>query len=913
MSLIGNITAGMRALFGKARVEREMDEELRGFLDASAESKLRAGMTQEDAARAARVEMGSANAVKHRIRSAGWETAVENLGHDLRYSARMLAKSPGFSLVAVLSLALGIGANTAIFSLMNVVMLRSLPVADPGQLVLFGHGRMVGSTDSLPNKSWELYSYRFYRLFNQKTEVFSGVAAIDSIEFGTHGSVGGEGRELLRTSLVAGNYFSVLGVNPARGRVLTDADDKTPGSGAVAVASYAWWQRHGNDPAAVGKTIRMEGTDYTIVGIAPPGFFGTTVGELPDFWIPLSMEKEISPGWNGLGDKWFQSLYLVARLKPGVTVAQATANTNLIFKQLIQSEYLDASPSPKDLADAALAQIELTPAARGMSRLRRQFSLPLEILTAIAGLVLLIACANLANLLLARGAARSREFGLRMAIGATRSRVVRQLLTESCLLALLGAAAGVACTWKAGHLLLTMATASPEVAAMNVNPDLRVLAFTLALTLLTALLFGIAPAIRASRLDLAGSINLGRGQGPGIASPSSRVSLARGLIVAQIALSLVLLAAASLFLRSLMNLTRVDTGFNKQNVLVLSLDEYSAGFPQDARLVRLQQQIEDRVQALPGVQAASFSMFTFNQGQWSDDVTVQGVPRTPENSQDVLHNVVGNGFFSTMGLPILAGRGFNATDKIDSPKVAVINQTMARMFFPDSSPIGHHFGLGDDVSNSGEIEIVGVVKNAKYVALQEDPEPAAYFPYSQRVQYFGNFEVRYSGDAGQIASAVRRAVAEANPNIAVNSVSTLSDQVDDSTANQRLIARLSAFFGLLAAFLVCIGIYGLLSYAVARRTSEIGVRMALGAKRSNVLWLILREILVLVAAGVVLGVPVALEGNSLVVKLLYGLTPADPASLLAAVAMLVAIALLAGYFPARKASQVEPTVALRCD
>jgi predicted permease len=909
MGLIGNIAAGMRALFGNARVEREMDEELRGFLDASAEDKLRSGMTQEEAAHAARVEMGSANAVKHRIRSAGWERAIENLWQDLRYSVRMLAKSPVFTLVAVGSLALGIGANTAIFSLMDVVMLRSLPVADPGQLVLFGHGGVVGSTDSLPNKSWELFSYSLYRHFNQKTEVFSGVAAIDSIEFGTHGSVGGEGRELLRASLVSGNYFSVLGVNPVRGRVLTDADDRAAGSGTVAVASYSWWQRHGNDPAAVGKVIRMEGTDYTIVGIAPPGFFGTTVGELPDFWIPLSMEKEISPGWNGLDNKWFQSLYLVARIKPGVAVAQATANTNLMFKQLLQSEYLGASPSPKDLADVAHAQIELTPAARGMSRLRRQFSLPLEILTTIAGLVLLIACANLANLLMARGAARSREFSLRMAIGATRSRVVRQLLTESCLLALLGAAAGVACAWKAGHLLLTMATASPEVAAMNVNPDLRVLAFTLILTLLTAVLFGIAPAIRATRLDLAGSLKQGRG----IASPSSRISLARGLIVAQIALSLVLLAAASLFLRSLVNLTRVDTGFNKQNVLVLSLDEYSAGLPQDARLVRLQQQIEDRVQAVPGVEAASFSMFTFNQGEWSDDVTVQGVPRTPENGQDVLHNVVGNGFFSTMGLPILAGRGFNANDKIDSLKVAVINQTMARMFFPDGSPIGHHFGLGDDVSSSGEIEIVGVVKNAKYVALQEDPEPATYFPYSQRVQYFGNFEVRYSGDAGQIASAVRRAVAEANPNIAVNSVSTLAEQVDESTANQRLVARLSAFFGLLAAFLVCIGIYGLLSYAVARRTSEIGVRMALGAKRSNVLWLILREILGLGAIGIVIGVPVALEGNHLVVKLLYGLSPADPASLLAAIAMLVAIAMLAGYLPARKASQVEPTVALRCE
>ena len=909
MGLIGNIVAGVRALVRRARVEREMDEELRGFLDESAADKRRAGMTPEDAARAARVEMGSTNSVKHRIRSAGWETVAENFWQDVRHSARILSNSPAFTLVAVGSLALGIGANTAIFSLMNVVMLRTLPVKDPGQLVLFGNGRAAGSTGSLPNQSWQLFSYPFYRSFSQKSQVFSGVTAVDSIEFATHGALAGEGREMLHASLVSGTYFSVLGVNPWRGRLLTEADDKTPGSGAVAVASYSWWQRHGSDPAAVGKTIHIEGTDYTIAGIAPAGFFGITVGELPDLWIPLSMEKEISPGWNGLGDKWFQSLHVVARLKPGVTLEQASANTNLVFQQLLHSEYLGPSPSQKDLADVAHALIELTPAARGLSRLRRQFTLPLEILITIACLVLLIACANLANLLLARGAARSREFAMRMAIGATRSRVVRQLLTESLVLALLGAALGVAASWQAGHLLLTMATSSAEVAGMNVNPDLRVLSFTLSLTISTALLFGVTPALRATRIDMTGALKQGRG----IASPQSGISLARGLIVAQIALSLVLLAAASLFLRSLVNLTRVDTGFNRHNVLVFSLDEYAAGLPLDARLVNLQQQIEDRVQAVPGVDAASFSMFTFNQGMWSDDVTVLGVPRTPENSQDVLHNVVGKGFFSIMNLPILVGRGFNATDKIDSPKVAVINQTMAQRFFPGSSPVGHCFGFGDDPSHSGDIEIVGVVKNAKYVALQESPEAAAYFPYAQRVQYFGNFEVRSSSDAALMIPAVRRTIAEVNPNIPINSVSTLAEQVDESTANQRLIARLSAFFGLLAAFLVCIGIYGLLSYAVARRTSEIGVRMALGAQRSNVLWLVLREILVLAAIGIAIGVPVALAGNRLAGKLLFGLTPADPASLLAAIAMLAVIAVLAGYLPARKASLTEPTVALRCE
>jgi len=914
MGLLRNISSGIGALFGRARVEREMDEELRGFLEASAEDKRRTGMTPDEAARAARAEMGSTNAVKHRIRSTGWETAAENLWQDLRHSVRMLARSPAFTLVAVGSLALGIGANTAIFSLMDVVMLRSLPVDDPGQLVLFGHGRNVGSTNSLPNGSTDLYSYLFYRSFSQKNAAFSGVAAVHSIEFGTHGFLNGEGgtgaaREMLRAALVSGTYFSVLGVNPERGRMLDDADDRAPGAGAVAVASYSWWQRHGSNPAMVGKIVHIEGTDYTIVGIAPRGFFGTTVGESPDLWIPLSMEKEISPGWNDLDNKWFQSLYLIARLKPGVSTQQATANTNLVFKQYLRSEYLDQSPSRKDLSDVEHAQIELTSAARGLSRLRVEFSLPLEVLSAIAGLVLLIACANLASLLLARGTARSREFAMRMAIGATRSRVIRQLLTESFVLALLGAILGVAAAWKASHLLLTMATSSPQVAEMSVSPDLRVLAFTLALAAFTALLFGMAPAIRATRLDLTGSLKHGRG----IAAPSARISLARGLIVAQIALSLVLLAAASLFLRSLVKLTKVDPGFNRQNVLIFSLDEGAAEIPVDARLVNLRQQIEDRVQAVPGVHAASFSCFSFNQGMWSNDISVQRVPRSPENSQDVLFNIVGKGFFSTMSLPIVAGRGFDATDKTDSPKVAIINQTMASRFFPGSSPIGQHFGMGDDPSHSGDIEIIGVAKNAKYVALQESAESAAYFPYPQHITYLFNFEVRYTGDAAQMIPAVRRAIAEANPNVLINGITTLTEQVDESTANQRLIARLSSFFGLLAAFLVCIGIYGLLSYAVARRTSEIGVRMALGAMRSNVLWLILREILVLVAIGVCIGVPVALEGNHLVAKLIYGLSPADPASLFAAIAMLIAVATLAGYLPARKASLVEPTVALRCE
>ena len=664
----------------------------------------------------------------------------------------------------------------------------------------------------------------------------------------------------------------------------------------------------------LGRTIKIFSTEYTIVGVAQPGFFGASVGQTTDLWIPLSMEKEISPGWNGVQDKFFESLYLIARLKPGVTLEQATANTNLLFKQILRTDYVGPQPTQKELESIQHAQIELTSAARGLSQLRFQMSLPLEILMVIVSLVLLIACANIANLLLARGASRSREIAVRMALGATRSRLIVQLFTESSLLALAGAALGLLFAWNGAHLLLAMASGGSEPAPVDVSPDLHVLAFTIGVTALTALLFGMAPAIRATRLGAPTPLKEGRGNvsGPG------RNSLARVLITAQIAFSLVLLATAALFLHSLVNLARVNTGFERQNALVFGLDEYTLNLPEDEHLLTIQKQIESRVRSLPGVRAASFSMFTFNQGEWSDPATVQGIARTPENSEEILYNVVGNDFFSALGVPLLEGRSFTPQDTPKSPKVAVINQTMERMFLGNGSALGHRFGFGDDPS--GEFEIIGVVRDAKYSSLSERPHMAAYFPYSQHIQYFSNLTVRYAGDPRAIISEVRSALSEVNRNIVVGHVASLAQEVDNSIANQRLIAQLSAFFGLLAVFLVCIGIYGLLSYAVARRTNEIGIRMALGAAPSSVQWLILREILALVAIGLVLGIPVALGGANLIAKeenphligeILYGLGPNDPLALAGAIALMVLVAILTGYFPARRASRLDPMSALR--
>jgi len=898
------------------RGDERLREEIEQHVAMQTEENFRAGMSPEEAHRQARLKFGGVETIREQFHAEEGLPVLEHLLQDLRYSLRQLRKSPGFALVAILSLALGIGANTAIFSLLNAILLRNLPVAAPQQLVLFGRGRWVGSVDGMPDRSYDLFSYPFFRDFNAQNQVYSGVAAIDSIEFGTHASMSGNSQWLSHIDLVSGNFFDVLGVHAALGRTLALEDDRILDSSAVAVASYGWWVRQGRTPSVLGRTVRIESTNYTIVGVAQRGFFGTTVGEAPDFWIPLSMEKEISPGWNGISDKDFQSLYLIARRRPGISVAEAGAATNSLFRQIIRSEYLGANPSPNDLAKLSHATIELTPAARGLSQLRLQMSLPLEILMAIVALVLLIACANIANLLLARGVVRSREIAVRMTLGANRSRIIAQLLTESASLAASGAIAGIALSWKAGAVFLRMASGGTQPVPIDTTPDIRVLLFTIGITSCATLLFGAIPALRTARGNHVPALQEGRG----LATAPMRSRLGRMLIVAQIALSLVLLAGAGLFLHSLLKLADVDTGFDKRHVLIFGLDEYAAGYKQDSHLAELQRQIEARVQALPGVRAASFSMFTFNEGEWSDPVVVHDVPRTPENSHEVLYNVVGDQYFATFGLPILAGRGFTPQDNEHAPTVALINETMAQRFFSGASPIGHHFGIGNDPSHSNDIEIIGVVRNARYTTLSEKPQMAAYFPWSQHLQYFSNFSVRYSGQPGSVISEVRNAIAQVDSRVMVSAATTLADQVDASIGNQRLIAQLATFFSLTATVLVCIGIYGLMSYAVARRTREIGVRIALGAARSKVQWMILKEILLLACSGFLIGIPIALFGADLIAKLedphllsrvLFGVGPFDPTSASLALLLMIIVAGVTGFLPARRASRIDPMVALR--
>lgn len=901
-------------LFARKRLEKDLDKELRFHFESQVAEKMQSGVPESEARRLTRLEFGGIEQVKEDCRESRGTQWLESLAHDLRYGLRQLRKSPGFTIIALLSLALGIGANTAIFTLVNAILLRPLPVRSPGELVLFGDGQAQGSTNSIPDGSTRLFSYAFLHDFSRQDTSYSGIAAVNSIQMGGKASIAGGAYQTTHIDLVSGNYFSVLGVPAFLGRTIGESDDSAPGAGPVALASYTWFQRHLNgDPSALGKNIRIQSHDYTLVGVARPGFFGVTVGQSADLWIPLSMEKEISPGWNGLDDKFFQSLHVIGRLKPGVKPAQAGAETNLLFRQ-IMSGYAGPTPSQKS-ARIAHASIELTPCSRGIPHLRRAFSLPLEVLMTIVALVLLIACANIANMLLARGVTRAREIAVRMALGASRGRIVCQLLTESILLALMGAAAGVALAWKASAFLLRMATPGPEPLPLNLTPDLPVLLFTLGITFLTALLFGSLPAFRATGLEFTPALKDGRGS----STVSVRGALARSLIVGQIALSVLLLIVAGLFVRSLIHLTSIDTGFDKHNVLIFWLDSSTADLPHhtpdEIRSVHLQEQIESRIQAVPGVQAASFSFVTFNAGGWSDLVLFQGIPRTPENGQEVFFNNVGNGFFSTMGIPLLAGRTFDGHDSQNSPKVAVINESMARRFFPNTSAIGRRFAVGETPDHPGEIEVIGVVKDAKYYRLNEASRMEAYFPCTQNPGFYSDFAVRYAPAANrqEIISSTRRLIAQINPSILVDGVSSLEEQVNYSIATQSLIARLSSFFAIIAVFLACIGIYGLLSYSVARRTSELGIRLALGARSGMLLWMILRESILLLVLGLAIGIPVSLGSTRILKSLLFELSPLDPMAISTAIVAVVVMTIAAAWLPARRATRIDPMQALRTE
>ena len=907
--LFSKVRRRLRALFNREELEQQLDDELRYHLERDAEQNRKSGMNEDEARHLAMRAFGNVDLSKEECRDARGVNFVENLIRDFRYSVRLLIKNPAFSLIALLTLTLGIGANTAIFSLLDAVLIRPLAIKDPHQLVLFGHGLNVGLTDGFPNGSSDLFSYPFYQDVRQHNDVFKEVGAVMSMTWVVHGLVDSSSSaepQRMEVQLVSGAYFKVLGINPSLGRLIGDADDNVSGMHPVVVVSNTWWKRQlGGDDTAVGKTILIDKTRYTIIGVAPETFTGTTVGQAPDLWIPLAMEPQLPPAhWNIRNDKAAQSLYLLGRLKDEVTIYQANAEVNVHFKRVLH-DLSGAQPSTETQQRMQGAHVELTPAGKGIEGLRRDFALPLKILMVVVGVVLLISCANIANLLLARAAVRKKEIALRLALGARRTSLIRQLITESLLLACIGGVGGFVLAWWGSRMLIMMASSGPRLLPLEVSPNFRMLVFTLLVSVVSALVFGATPAFQATRVDLNDTLKDGKGTVRG----TSQSRVGRMLVVAQVALSLMLMIAAGLFVRTLINLQQIPTGFNEENVILFQIDTATTGL-RDEKLASLMVDAEDRVKRIPGVDAASFAFFIFNQGGWTSSIfTHEQTPREKEATL-VRQNIVGDDYFKAMGVPIVSGRVFNRLDTAESQKVAVVSETMEQRFYPNSSAVGRRFGKSADKSD--EIEIIGVVRDVKYESLTEESRPMVYYLIEQRPNPLDSFAVR-SSNPQAVIPAVRATLREVNSALPIDEVTSLQDHVSRSLVQQKLVARLASFFGLLALLLACIGLYGVLSYSVARRRNEIGIRMALGASTLDVLKLVLRNGMTLTLIGLGIGVAGSLALTRLVTTLLFGVTATDVTTFVVVSITLVLVALIACYIPARRATRVDPLIALRYD
>ena len=920
MGVLRSMTGGLRALFGKEKRNAELDDELRAFLDASVEDKVRRGMTSEDALRAAKMEIRSRDAVRENVWSAGWEAGVDNFWQDVRYSVRMLAKSPGFTAVAIASLALGIGANTAIFTLMNDLLLKSLPVREPQQLLSFGKAFGGGSVDGIGAGDFplDIFTYDFYQKLQREQAAgrgpFDGICGFAS--FWTMVSVRADASGSATqgaSHLVTGDFFGVLGADPLLGRTLTPADADASGRSPVAVISYRYWQQmFGGDPAVVGRTITVNGTLFTIVGVMPPKFYGVALDtESMDMWLPITMQQEVMLQPSLIDPHGLYWMHMMARRKPGVPVAQEQAwVTSQLQRFMLDRDGGQSSPERK--AEIQKAYVELLPASTGLSNLREMYQQPLNILMGVVALVLLIACANLANFLLAKAASREREIATRLALGSSRRRIVRQILMEALLLSFAGGVLGLVLAYLGTGALIQFIAAGAKHTTLAAQPDLHVLLFTLGVSVLTGLLFGIAPALRISRISVAPSLGANARTAAGGGGTWGR-ALPRVLVVTQVTLSLVLLACAGLFLRTLHNLQTQDFGFDRHNVLLVKFNAKFAGY-KPTQLNALYERMVDRFKALPGVKSASVSgQPALIGGNWNSPIRIRGREIGQKDDIGTSLNRVGPGFFETMAIPVVQGRAIARTDTASSINVAVMNQSAANYFFPHGDAIGHVFTV-DDPSVKGEWQIVGVVRDAKYHNPREKAERMTYLNVMQLTgddAYAYWLQVATGGDPAQVAGEVRAAMAEIAPNLPILEVKTIADQVNHSMGQEQLISQLSGFFSLLALSLACIGLYGVMTYSVLRRTNEIGIRLALGAPTGRVLWMVLGESLLLLAAGAALGIPLTLAATRLVKAQLFGLQASDPVTMLGAVVVIGIVTMLAAYLPARRAAKVDPMVALR--
>ncbi len=837
----------------------------------------------------------------------------DEMFQDLRFGVRMLLKTPSFTAMAVLSLALGIGANAAIFSLLDAVLLKMLPVKQPEQLVFLESGAPEFKRSSN-------ISYATFERLRAQEHVLSG-ACFFSYTTRVNASLNGQA-EVAEGQLVSGGFFSTLGVQAQAGRTFTEADDKESGAQAVAVISHGYWQRRfGSNPSVVGQSVVLNNVPFTIIGVAPPEFFGVIAGNAPDIFLPSAAGEGILSRRNRF--RAGSLPFVLARLKTGVPTQQAAAALTLTLQQARLAEAGTALTPEKQQA-IQQQTMNLLSAGQGFSGLRRQYSQPLRLLMAAVLLVLLIACANVANLLLARAAARSKEIAVRLALGAGRLRLIRQLLTESLLLALLGGATGLLlASWSSGLLLAVVSSGRNPVTSgaqlsLNAPLDSRILGFTALVSLLAAVVFGLAPAWRATRLELSPTLKDNSGSLAG----GARFRWGKVLVVSQVALSLTLLIGAGLFVRSLSKLKNADLGFKREKVLLFSIDPQLIGYQRN-QIGPLYKQLLERLTVVPGVQSVSLArQGLLSGGGTQGSIKVPGhTPAADENSFTQTRGEtewnapwlaqVGPRFFETLGMTLLRGRDFGPQDNETSRKVAVINEAFARYYFGSADPIGQQFDRGAD--NGGEVEIVGVVKDAKAGSIQEQTPRTFYVPFLQDPSAWREttFQVRTAGDPLNLAATIRSAVQGIDPTLSLFRVRTLATQVDESLGQERLVATLASLFGVLALLLTCAGLYGVLSYSVSQRTHELGIRLALGAQAGAVLRLVVKQGMGLVLLGVGSGLVAALALTRLLSNLLYGVQATDPLTFVVITALLLAIALLACWLPARRAAQVDPLTALR--
>ena len=923
VTLIRHFVSGLKALFHKQRRSRELESELRAYLDAATEDNMRRGMSFGEARRAAQVELGSVDAVKEEVLSGGWESALESLWQDIRYAGRQLRRSYGFSAVAILALALGIGANTAIFTLVQAVMLKQLPISHPERLYRIGEGERYCCEWGGLQDSWGTFDYAFYKHLRDSSPVMDGVAAFsgNTPSFTVRRSGSAAPAQTMDGEYVSGNYFTTLGLDASACRLLAPADDR-PGPAAVAVISYrTWQQRFAGDPSVMGSLLVINNIPISLIGVAPRGFEGARfTSSPPEFWMPLSQEPTFAgQAQNSLlyssGMAW---LYLIGRLKPQVTPMQAASQLSADLRHWLLAQ---GRGEGDDRNKIGRQHIRLTAGGTGVSSMRSDSEWGLILLSCASGVLLLIACANLANLLLARSASRRHQTALRLALGATRSRLIRAALTESVLLSLLGGAVGVLLAFTGTKAILLIVFRGASYIPVSASPSLPVLGFALALSLLTGVAFGLAPAFIGSRREPSEGLRTGSRT---ISSHSSRPQ--KMLVVTQAALSVLLLAIGGLVTENLRNLERADLGFATRGRLLATVSFGAAGYkPQ--QLPALYEQLQARLEEIPGVRSAAFSL---NSPQAlccvNLNVSIGGRADAWIENVNVIFDRISPHYFATLGVRMLQGRAFDERDTQASRHVAVVDRSFARRFFPNQDPVGRHFGLSLP-GHGYDYEIIGVVENAKFRNPASEQSPAFFLPYSQSTEYAESgyrrletgtlyaqtIQVSVAGIPETYESALRHALAEINPNLSVVSVKSYREHVAIQYNRERLVARLTALFSLLALLLASVGLYGVTAFNVARRTNEIGIRMALGAHRSDVLGIVLSGAFTQVGAGLCIGLTLAMLCGRYLAHQLYGVSRFDAPLLGGATVVLAVSALLATILPAWRAASIDPVEGLRSE